>query len=844
MALADSEYEEVIYDRLSPVLIRDRQGRWTKREYDSMGWMVAETDPEGRRIELDWCICGSLNKLTDAKNQITRWEYDDLGRLEKKIRADGREEVLQYYPGRNRLHHVTTAGETRRVYTYTNDESIATVTYQRRVPESDPPQFVNDPDTPAVSYAYDSVHDRTTSVSSSVGSISYQYHPYRQSAQAAVLLGAGALSRVETSVLNGTDPAAAILYQYDALGRASSRAIQSFINNEWSDDNHNVAWQYDAISRLTSLTNVLGEFGYTYDQPSKGLSRLASVTYPNGQVTSYDWHPAAQHHRLAAITHRKADTTLISSYGYKFAKGGQLRTWTQKVGSDPLEHWQIEHDEAEQLRSVIAREGGPTGAILRQQFYNYDPAGNRTGYQDGHSVRALAYNHLNQITSQPAGGPVRFEGTIDEPGTVSINEQVAAMRTVLDENEDPTFRFAADVPLTTGLNQVTIEATDGSSNTTSELYEVTVTELTGQTAPAYDTRGNMTSNGRGQSYEWDALNRLLAIEYADGSRTEFTYDAMSRRIRILDKDDQGDPVTDKRLLWEGTDITQERDANYTVIKRYSTQGLALSDDSTYFYTRDHLGSVRQVTDEDEAVVEHYRYDPYGVQTVSISGGPNGVRLADFRYTGHYHHEVSGLELALYRAYDPVVGRWISEDVDADEFSIELEPDGPNLYAYARHSPTMRLDTFGGQSLDSPTLTAATNPGPATKLGLDALAEAAAQAAASQAARQAFGQTCRAIAETGKNSIRNVVKEVLNKKHFNAARQEMAGKVVKLRPDGKPYDHVTEVRNAIRHLKKWADRLKRHMGDTRCEGGMKSELRGLLKEIDEAILNAQRYAPGI
>jgi len=511
---------------------------------------------------------------------------------------------------------------------------------------------------------------------------SYGYHRYRQSAQAAVLPGAGAVSRVEDSAL-----AAAILYQYDALGRPASRAIQSFVGGNWVDDNHSVSWHFDAVSRRTAMTNVLGEFEYEYDQPAKGLSRLAAVTYPNGQVTSYDWHPAAQHHRLAAITHRKGDNTLISSYGYAFSKGGQLRTWTQQVGADPLEHWQIEHDEAEQLRSVIAREGGPTGTILRQQFYNYDPAGNRTGYQDGHSVRALSYNHLNQIMSQPSGGPVRFEGTIDEPGTVSINEQPASMRTVLDANEDPTFRFLADVPLTTGLNQVTVEAADGSSNTTSELYEVTVTELTGQTAPAYDPRGNMTSNGRGQTYEWDSLNRLLAIVYADDTRTEFTYDALSRRVRILEKDDQGDPVTDKRLLWEGTSIAQERDASNTVVKRYATHGLALSDDSTYFYTRDHLGSIRQITDEDEEVVEHYRYDPYGVSTISAPGGPNGARLADFRYTGHYHHEKSGLHLAMFRAYDVELGVWISED------PIE-ERGGLNLYGYVGNGPLLRLDVHG------------------------------------------------------------------------------------------------------------------------------------------------------
>ncbi len=435
------------------------------------------------------------------------------------------------------------------------------------------------------------------------------------------------------------------------------------------------------------MTNVLGEFEYEYDQPAKGLSRLAKMTYPNGQETEFDWHPAAQFHRLAGITHRKGDDTLISSYGYAFAKGGQLRTWTQKVGADPLEHWQIEHDEAEQLRSVVAREGGPTGSILRQQFYNYDPAGNRTGYQDGHSVRALAYNHLNQIVSQPSGGPIRFEGTINEPGTVSINDQPAALRTVLDENEAPAFRFAADIPLSAGLNQVTVEAVDASSNPATELYEVTVTDGSTGVPPVYDTRGNMVSNGRGQSYEWDALNRLLAISYADDTRTEFTYDALSRRIRVLEKDDEGEIVTDKRLLWEGTNIVQERDDQNQVIKRYTTHGLALADNSTYFYTRDHLGSIRQVTDEDEIVAEHYSYDPYGDQTASAPGGPNNLRLADFRYTGHYHHEKSNLHLAMYRAYDSELGRWISEDPLEEEGGI-------NLYGYVENEPVKGTDPLG------------------------------------------------------------------------------------------------------------------------------------------------------
>ncbi|MCW0216775.1 MAG: RHS repeat-associated core domain-containing protein, partial [Prosthecobacter sp.] len=192
---------------------------------------------------------------------------------------------------------------------------------------------------------------------------------------------------------------------------------------------------------------------------------------------------------------------------------------------------------------------------------------------------------------------------------------------------------------------------------------------------------------------WDSLNRLLSITYADESQTEFAYDALSRRVKEVEKDAEGEVVSEKRLLWCGTQICEERDAENSVVKRYAGAGVALADDSKYYFTRDHLGSVRQVSDEDEAVVETYTYDAYGVQTASAAGGPGGVRLSDFRYTGHWYHEKSELHLALYRAYDAELGLWISED------PIQ-EAGGLNLYGYVGNSPLAKLDPSGLVTFDN------------------------------------------------------------------------------------------------------------------------------------------------
>ena len=61
------------------------------------------------------------------------------------------------------------------------------------------------------------------------------------------------LSLRKTRVLNGIDPAAAIVDQYNARGRTSSRALHSFIDYERTEDQPTVLWQDEAVSRLTVM---------------------------------------------------------------------------------------------------------------------------------------------------------------------------------------------------------------------------------------------------------------------------------------------------------------------------------------------------------------------------------------------------------------------------------------------------------------------------------------------------------------------------------------------------------------------------------------------------------------
>src|SRR5207249_8543738 len=126
------------------------------------------------------------------------------------------------------------------------------------------------------------------------------------------------------------------------------------------------------------------------------------------------------------------------------------------------------------------------------------------------------------------------------------------------------------------------------------------------------------------------------------------------------------------------------DGSNNVTKRFYAQGEQIGS-TNYYYTRDHLGSVREMTDGTGAIHARYDYDPYGRLT-KVQGDLD----SDFIYAGYYNHSPSGLYATLNRFYDPDLGRWISRDpLETAEIS-----QGPNLYAYVENDPTNFVDPLG------------------------------------------------------------------------------------------------------------------------------------------------------
>jgi len=114
--------------------------------------------------------------------------------------------------------------------------------------------------------------------------------------------------------------------------------------------------------------------------------------------------------------------------------------------------------------------------------------------------------------------------------------------------------------------------------------------------------------------------------------------------------------------------------------------------NTYYYIIDHVGTVHAVTDSSGAVVESYRYSPYGKVLEIFDKNGNNISTSAIGnrilFQGREYDWDTGFYYFRARWYDPDTGRWFSKD-----------PTGINggfnqYYVFCGNNPVMLRDPLG------------------------------------------------------------------------------------------------------------------------------------------------------
>jgi RHS repeat-associated protein len=660
------------------------------RTYNNQHLPLTVTGANGKTAHFEYNEFGEPIRYTDQLGHATTMTYDSSGHLKTVTGPITTSKYSFTYDDVSRVSSATDPAGATLYYTYDAADRPITTTYPDRT-------------TSTLGYT---LLDLTASTDR-LGQTTHRYYD------------------ADRELTSTTDPAGnTVKFGYNLAGKLDSLT---------DGNGHTTTFGLDTESRVTSKQYPNGKsMSLVYEN---GLSLIATVTDAIYQTKTYTYNPD---NTTATISYSATQATPSVSFKYDPSYRRQI-SMTDGTGTTTYHYYPVTSNPtlgANQLESVHSPIPGSSGTDIL--VYTYDALNRVSGYTVNGVAQSIGFDTLGRTTSATnALGTFTYgysDGTSRVTSVSSTTGPTAEM-TYLGPTGDELLeemKFTTHSG-TTSLAQFgytynaddnvkSLAVTSPSAQTTSYGYDTAnrlVSALIGtgskpQYAYAYDHASNLTfitpngmpqgysytstnaisagtydANGSptglaGNTYKWDGENRVvLFVDANSKTSSNFTYDGLGRLVRVVDSEG-GAIKADHSYFWCGATRCLAHDntkGGSPVSTEYFDQGAIVSG-GAYYYVKDRLGSVEELVTTGGSIAAQYTYDPYGNQTTV-----SGALMSDIGYAGYFHHGVSGLDFALFRAYDPVHARWLNRDPIG-------ETGGINLYGYVSADPVNGIDLRG------------------------------------------------------------------------------------------------------------------------------------------------------
>jgi RHS repeat-associated protein len=669
--------------------VTDPRGGRTTYRFNCMSYPISITDANGQMTLFDRSIgTNRVNFTQDPLGRRTEFEYDPQGNITRIRDATGRLLSFAYEPSFNQITQVIDEpGNPPTTMRYDERGNVIEVT---------------DPEGSSMTFTYNNFGQIRTTRTALGNVTTFEYD--EQGRLTAIIEPEGNRTRLRY------DEVGRLVAQIDARGQ-STRFVYDVMNRivaTIDPRGRRTQVSYDRNRNVTTITDARGNATtYLYDDQERLKERrdplgnsdileydqsgnLTRFTDRRGRVLDFAYDPL---NFLIRTTRTEATDRSITEQTYD-AVGRLTRINDSVSGGVEFSY---------NLLDRVTREVTPQGAIS----YQYDAVGRR--------IRMTIAGQPDVIYRYDRARRLRQVQQGSDTVTIDLDEDGKRSRLTLPNGVATEYRYDRASRLTSltykrrdGTTIDTInysyDASQNRSNvngtapygappdplTTIEYNRANQLLRLGNKTFTYDRSGNLetqTDPSGTVRYQWDTRRRLTAIDGPD-LQARFTYDALGRRVR---KEINGQSTS---YLYDGQNIIQEASGS-RVVATY-LRGLAI--DETFsrvaetrktHYLVDALNSTLFLTDDGGNKVQQYAYDPFGRLVQQIPGPP--AIDQPFTYTGREWDGATGLYHYRARYYDPMPGRFLSEDPfpGTVDFPRTLNP-----YPYAFNNPTDFTDPQG------------------------------------------------------------------------------------------------------------------------------------------------------